>query len=43
MLRNLNPLVGAGAVARLGLEHGSLHVDGDSHDQRNHDDAKAYP
>ena len=43
MLRNLNPLVGAGAVACTGLEHGGLHVDGDGHDQRNHDDAEARP
>ena len=33
MLRNLNPLVGAGAVACTGLEHGGLHVDGDGHNQ----------
>ena len=33
MLRNLNPLVGAGAVARTGLEHGGLHVDGNRNDQ----------
>ena len=33
MLRNLNPLVGAGAVACTGLEHGGLHVDGNRNDQ----------
>ena len=33
MLRNLNPFVGAGAVARTGLEHGGLHVDGNRNDQ----------
>ena len=43
MLRNLNPLVGAGAVACTGLEHGGLHVDGDGHDQRSDDDSKARP
>ena len=43
MLGDLDLLVGAGAVARTGLEHGGLHVDGDGHDQRNHDDAKARP
>ena len=43
MLRNLNPLVGAGAVACTGLEHGGLHVDGDGHNQRSDDDSKARP
>ena len=43
MLGDLDAFVGAGAVARTGLEHGGLHVDGDGHDQRSDDDSKARP
>ena len=33
VLGDFDAFVGAGSVARTGLEHGSLHVDGDGHNQ----------
>ena len=43
VLGDFDAFVGAGSVAAYGLQHGGLHVDGDGHDQRNHDDSKARP
>lgn len=43
VLGDFDAFVGAGSVARTGLEHGGLHVDGDGHNQRSDDDSKARP